>query len=809
MSKQRPIFLRLLGLFCCLAALAIAAWLGVAAPALAAEPAAGAAAPTLPESLTREEVRDVVSRLSDAEVRAVLIQQLDKVAAATAAAEPPVQTLEDVLPAAQGRFNTLIAAAPRLAEVGPIAVNRLSGGEGIARFGLVLAFTVLLFVAGALVESGFRRLFSQIGGAEDAEAPFAVIDRLCILGMRLLRDLLAIAVFGAVVVALFLVLPGNYEPVRVLVSNVFWGVIVFRLIAAALRFGLAPYAPRLRIPDLSDARARTIYNQGRFIVATVILGYCSGLILVHLVEDPGLQLLITIIIMLAVIAVSIGFVWWDRRPVAEAILGETGAAADASRIRKLLAANWHVFVSALLVLMVLIAIGRLLLVGEGVGATIIASLAILALVPALDWGLRAIVCALLRIPGPYGGPYAGRLAEPVVAAPAATPAAALRDAASTESAVPEASGDAAAAAAEHARVAERDRAARRAYHDVLIKNLRIVLAVVVAVLLADIWDIDLQAVAAAKVGATLAGSLFDIMITLILASAFWGIIKVAIRSAVPEGDADSEDTEAGEIGGKGKSRLETLVPLLGKFLLVTLVVIVALIILSELGVDIGPLIAGAGVIGLAIGFGAQTLVRDIISGLFFLLDDAFRVGEYVVVGSVRGMVEHISIRSLRLRHHNGPVHTIPFGEVQTLTNFSRDWAIMKLELRIPFDTDLEKVRKIIKRTGQELMDDPEHGPNFLQPLKSQGVNRMDDSAFIVRVKFMARPGEQFVLRREVFRRIQEAFAANGIRFAPRRVIVDTGGPPITPAAMAAAAAAAAAESTDKTDKAPDDGEHDM
>ena len=805
MSKQCPISPRLLGVLRFLAGLAIAVWLGVAAPTLAAAPAAGVAAPELPESLTQEQIRDLLSRLSDAEVRALLIQQLDKVATATAAAEPPVLTLEDVLPAAHGRFNTLVAAAPRLPEVGSIVVDRLSGGEGFVAFIRVLAYAGLVFLAGALVEWGFRRLFSPFGGAETAEAPLTVIDRLCILGMRLLRDVLAIAVFGAVVVGLFLALRGGYEPVRVLVSNAFWGIIAFRLIAAALRFGLAPYAPRLRVPDLSEERARAIHGQGRFIVGAVILSYCSGLILRFLVTDPGLQLLISVSIMLVVIAVIIGVVWWDRRAVAEAILGEAGSAADASWIRRLLATNWHVFASALLVLIALMAIGRLIIVDDAVGPAIIASLTILVLVPVFDWGLRVAVCALLRMPGPF----AGRTALPVVAAPSGMTAAALRDAAWTESAVPEASGDAAAAAAEQARAVERHRASRRAYHDVLIKNLRIVLAVVVAALLADIWNIDLQAAAAAKVGATLAGSLFDIVITLILASAFWGIIKVAIRSAVPETDADAEETEAGEIGGKGKSRLETLVPLLGKFLLVALVVIVGLIILSELGVDIGPLIAGAGVIGLAIGFGAQTLVRDIISGLFFLLDDAFRVGEYVVVGSVRGMVEHISIRSLRLRHHNGPLHTIPFGEIKTLTNFSRDWAIMKLELRIPFDADLEKVRKLIKKVGQELMDDPAHGPNFMQPLKSQGVNRMDDSAFIVRVKFMARPGEQFVLRREVFRRIQEAFAANGIRFAPRRVIVDTGSAPITPAAIAAAAAAAAAEPTDKSDKAPDYGEHDM
>jgi small-conductance mechanosensitive channel len=127
-----------------------------------------------------------------------------------------------------------------------------------------------------------------------------------------------------------------------------------------------------------------------------------------------------------------------------------------------------------------------------------------------------------------------------------------------------------------------------------------------------------------------------------------------------------------------------------------------------------------------------------------------------------------------LRHHNGPINTIPFGEVQKVMNFSRDWVIMKLEMRVPSDTDLEKLRKVVKKVGQAMMDDPVLGPNFLQPVKSQGVNRMDDDgAFLIRVKFMCKPGEQFVLRREVFRRVQEAFAESGIKFAPKRVIVDT------------------------------------
>ncbi len=157
------------------------------------------------------------------------------------------------------------------------------------------------------------------------------------------------------------------------------------------------------------------------------------------------------------------------------------------------------------------------------------------------------------------------------------------------------------------------------------------------------------------------------------------------------------------------------------------------------------------------------------------------------MGKATGSVAHVSLCALRLRHHSGPLHTIPFGEIQHLTNYSRDWAIMKLEIRVPFDTDLEKVRKIIKEMGLNLMEDPQHGPSLLAPVKSQGVHRIDDSAFVLRAKFMAKPGEQLVLRREIFRRIQEAFAKNEIHFAPRRVIVDTGVGPMPTAVNATAA----------------------
>jgi small-conductance mechanosensitive channel len=244
----------------------------------------------------------------------------------------------------------------------------------------------------------------------------------------------------------------------------------------------------------------------------------------------------------------------------------------------------------------------------------------------------------------------------------------------------------------------------------------------------------------------------------------------------------------GEVSAPG-SRLHTLLPLLRNFILIVLVVLATLIVLSSLGIDIGPLLAGAGVVGLAIGFGAQTLVRDIVSGIFFLIDDAFRIGEYVEIGSLRGTVEGMSLRSIKLRHHRGHLHTIPFGELASLTNYSRDWVIMKLELNLTYDTDIEKVKKLLKRIGAEMKADPELGPHILEPLKSQGITQMGDFALMVRAKFMAKPGEQFVIRREAYRRIKETFEANGIKFAYPTVTIHQPGT-LGPEAAAGIAAAA-------------------
>ncbi|MBY8974298.1 mechanosensitive ion channel family protein [Rhodobacteraceae bacterium NNCM2] len=265
----------------------------------------------------------------------------------------------------------------------------------------------------------------------------------------------------------------------------------------------------------------------------------------------------------------------------------------------------------------------------------------------------------------------------------------------------------------------------------------------------------------------------DVIDILLFGYIIYHAVRIWIDGKIEEEVGDEIDTGPldGEGGGAGATRLATLLPLVRNFVLGMILIAIGLVAATELGVNVAPLFAGAGIIGLAIGFGSQTLVRDVLSGAFYLLDDAFRKGEYIDVGEVKGTVEKISVRSFQLRHHLGMLHTIPFGEIKFLTNFSRDWVMMKLPLRVTYDTDVDRVRKLIKKLGLELMEDPVVGPNFIQPLKSQGVIQMDDSAMIIRVKFMTKPGDQWVVRKRVYQEIRELFAREGIKFAHREVTV--------------------------------------
>jgi moderate conductance mechanosensitive channel len=252
------------------------------------------------------------------------------------------------------------------------------------------------------------------------------------------------------------------------------------------------------------------------------------------------------------------------------------------------------------------------------------------------------------------------------------------------------------------------------------------------------------------------------VIILLVADLLWQAMKTAIdRKLAEAADPGLPSTDE----AKRAARLRTLLPIFRNILFVVVIVVTALMALAAMGVQIGPLIAGAGVVGVAVGFGAQSLVRDVIAGIFYLLDDAFRVGEYIQSGNYKGTVESFSFRSVRLRHQRGAVYTVPFSLLGAVQNQSRDWVIDKIAIGVTYDSDLEKARKLIKQIGLELQKDPEFAPLILEPLKMQGVDAFGDFAVQIRMKMMTLPGENFVIRRQALAMIKKAFDANGIKFA--------------------------------------------
>ncbi len=305
---------------------------------------------------------------------------------------------------------------------------------------------------------------------------------------------------------------------------------------------------------------------------------------------------------------------------------------------------------------------------------------------------------------------------------------------------------------------------------VRIKGLaRIGVVAALFIWVASLWNINIPFFSG------LAAVALDALIIMTIALFFWQFISNLIERKIDESlpEEAEEESHGDEWGGAAsRGRAYTLLPMIHKFIGTVLVIMVTMTILSSMGVNIGPLLAGAGVVGLAIGFGAQKLVSDMFSGFFYLLDDAFRVGEYLTAGNVSGTVESITLRNLMLRHHRGMLQIVPHSDLGAITNFMRGGIIVKFNLDFPYDAPIDKIRRIIKKLGQQMLEDEIYGKDFIQPLKSQGVRAITNSVMTIRVKFTAQPGTHFVIRREAYRLITEALNAKGIYYAHRKVIVD-------------------------------------
>jgi len=587
----------------------------------------------------------------------------------------------------------------------------------------IALFSICVFL---MIRHFFEKMIQQRMGSLPGQG-FGVIK---VFLARIFSHAFSLGFFFIVFFILQLaVIPGP-GPERFMASIVLITLTYVLILQSIAKDLLSPDLPAVRLIPLSDAAAASLY---RWLMAITLLVAVLGLfstVLEHVGAAPALG---TVLHALAGIAVSVllcAMILVNRLRVSEAL-----SARESVPFQSLLARHWHYPALAYALFVGVFWSVRALTVKEPL-VRLVLGMFLIPVCIGLDLWVRRLLDMASRSEGEafsLNGDAEG--AEAPLTADAFRP-------------MPRKQG-------------------MRAYYPLIHKVLRVALIVFPIFLMFRMWGI------AIPVGWLFARDVLGILLVVVACLLIWEIISIRIDRQLQEELALSgvNPEEMDEGGGAGGSRKATLLVLLRKFLMAVLVVMGTLMGLSALGVDIAPLIAGAGVVGLAIGFGAQTLVKDILSGIFFLIDDAFRVGDYVETGSAKGTVEHISLRSMRLRHPRGMIYTVPFGGLKILQNYSRDYIVTKLDFRIRYDADVEKIRKVIKRVNKEIQANEEFRGGMLSDIKSNGVRGMEDSAMILRVKFKTVPGHQFVMRKEVYRRIQEAFQKNGIEFAHRNVTV--------------------------------------
>jgi len=237
----------------------------------------------------------------------------------------------------------------------------------------------------------------------------------------------------------------------------------------------------------------------------------------------------------------------------------------------------------------------------------------------------------------------------------------------------------------------------------------------------------------------------------------------------------NNDTQSNE----QEKRIDTLLGILTSTARIVIWVLIAMLLLRKLGVDIAPLIAGAGIAGLAVGFGAQEMVRDVISGFFMLLENQVRTGDVVVVNGTAGLVESVGLRTIILRDLSGVVHIFQNGKINTLSNMTKEWSAMVFDIGVAFKEDTDNVVEVMKQTSAELLSDPAYKDRILDPLEIFGVDSFGESSIIIKARFKTKPGEQWDVGREYRRRLKKAFKAQNIEIPfPHRTIY--WGAPINP-----------------------------
>ncbi|MDN7903909.1 mechanosensitive ion channel [Burkholderia diffusa] len=314
------------------------------------------------------------------------------------------------------------------------------------------------------------------------------------------------------------------------------------------------------------------------------------------------------------------------------------------------------------------------------------------------------------------------------------------------------------------------------YYPLVRQIVSAVIAVVTVVLLLQIWGVPIfHAFQTGTIGHRLASALITIAIAAVVALIVWETANIAIERRLQQWTHEGNLVRA--------ARLRTLLPMLRSLLFIMIALVVVLTGLSEIGVNIGPLLAGASIFGVALGFGSQKLVQDFITGIFLLMENAMQVGDWVTLAGVSGTVEYLSIRTVRLRAGDGSLYTIPFSSVTTVNNTNRGLGNAAVKVSIAYGQDIDRAIETLKEIGAALRDDPNYKDGILSDFSYWGIDQVDGATIALAGQIQCKDSARWGVQREFNRRIAVLFRERGIRIAnPQRSVVayEDGSRPVAP-----------------------------
>lgn len=699
--------------------------------ALSPEPSARAEAAQDKEAIDRQRIEDLLGTLEDPAAREKFIADLQALIAAQKQLEhepekklvelPPPETLGARLIFAisagiqsfSERLLQGVAVFKNLPEAKAWLQAQLSDRQARAFWASLLTKFVVLVLGGLVVEWIVGRLLARPRRRlESARSPH-VAARLLLVVAHAFLDALPIIAFAATV---YLILPftGTGDRARFVVLAIVNAHIVVGITLIAARMLLMPTASALRPARLSDETAAYLYVWVWRLSAIVIYGYFLAEAAVFLGVDAAARDAFLKLVGLIAVSMLIVLMLQNRKAVSDWLRGHPDAERESTAFgvfRERFADVWHILACIYL--------------------------AVLYLVWALDIGfaflLRATVLTVLVL----------LVTKLLIAASTRVVARVFRI--SHEMTL---------------RYPGLEARANR-YLPVLGRVLRGVILAVAALFILQAWGVESLAWLTSPSGVRFIGTGLGIVVVLTIALIVWEMIGLGLDRYAARVDATS----------RSSARVRTLLPLLRTVILVVLSVMVGLVVLSQIGINITPLLAGAGVIGLAVGFGSQKLVQDVINGLFVLAEDTISVGDVVNLDGRGGLVEGMTIRHIRLRDFDGSVWTVPFSEVKAILNMTKDYSRYVLNVEVAYKEDVDRVIEVLKRLGDEMRDDPQFGPMILEPIEIVGLDKFGESSMVIKARLTTLPIKQWTVGREFNRRMKKRFDELGIEIPfPTRTI---------------------------------------